>query len=236
MKQVSARQTFPWPLWLFLSVEALLYALILTTGGRILVAASFLSIVLCFLYALLHVKTAHCPMVIALGFTVVADYFLVVCQPMRQLPAMIAFLIAQLLYAYHLHRKNPSRPVLITRIALTLAIEAVALLVLGQNADALALVSVAYYANLAINLLASCLPHGRDIRLPLAFLLFLLCDTVIGLQVAAGGYLPIAKESLLYRILFMDFHLSWFFYLPSQVLLCLSTVYPSKHPNPNKDN
>ena len=236
MKQVTARKTFPWPLWLCLSVEALLYALILTTGGRLLVAASFLSIVLCFLCALLHVKTAHRPMIIALGFTVVADFFLVVCQPMRQLPAMIAFLIAQLFYAYHLHRKNPSRPVLFTRIALTLVIEAVALLVLRQNTDALALVSVAYYANLAINLLASCLPRGRDARLPVAFLLFLLCDTVIGLQVAAGGYLPISKESLLYRILFMDFHLSWFFYLPSQVLLCLCAVYPSKRPNTRQDN
>ena len=50
----------------------------------------------------------------------------------------------------------------------------------------------------------------------------MLCDTVIGLQVASGAYLPIAEGSILYRIIFMDFFLSWFFYLPSQVLITLS--------------
>ena len=35
-------------------------------------------------------------------------------------------------------------------------------------------------------------------------------------------YLPIRESSLLYRILFMPFPLSWFFYLPSQVLIALS--------------
>jgi hypothetical protein len=29
------------------------------------------------------------------------------------------------------------------------------------------------------------------------------------------------EGSILHKILFMDFHLSWFFYLPSQVLIAL---------------
>jgi hypothetical protein len=57
--------------------------------------------------------------------------------------------------------------------------------------------------------------------LGIAFTLFLLCDTVIGLQVAAGGYLPIAQDSVLYGLLFSGFNLAWLFYLPSQVLIAL---------------
>jgi len=58
--------------------------------------------------------------------------------------------------------------------------------------------------------------------LSIGFVLFLMCDTVIGLQVACSGYLPIEETFLLYQIIFMPFHLSWFFYLPSQVLIALS--------------
>jgi hypothetical protein len=47
---------------------------------------------------------------------------------------------------------------------------------------------------------------------------------VIGLQVAAQGYLPIEEGTLLHRILFMNFNLSWFFYLPSQVLIALTST------------
>jgi hypothetical protein len=230
MKEQSLAKQNRLALFAFLAVELVLYALMLTAGGYILVAVSYISIVSCFLYALFRVKNAHHLMLVALGFTVISDYFLVVCQPPKQLLAMISFLIVQLLYALHLHRKTPNRPVLVLRIALTLIIELIALVVLGEKTDALALVSVAYYANLAVNLIASCLPSGRDPRLPVAFLLFLLCDTVIGLQVACGSYLAIPEHSLLYRILFVNFNLSWFFYLPSQVLLTLCATHPAKPP------
>jgi hypothetical protein len=81
---------------------------------------------------------------------------------------------------------------------------------------------VCYYGNLILNLLFAFL--NKDRILGLAFVLFLLCDTVIGLQVAAGGYLPIAEGSALYSLLFSGFNLAWFFYLPSQVLLALRTT------------
>lgn len=57
--------------------------------------------------------------------------------------------------------------------------------------------------------------------LPLAFALFLLCDTVIGLQVASMGYLLIPEGSWVYRLIFSGWNLAWAFYLPSQVLLAL---------------
>ena len=57
--------------------------------------------------------------------------------------------------------------------------------------------------------------------MPVALVLFLLCDTVIGLQVMGSLYLPMGEGSILSRILYPGFDLAWFFYLPSQVLLAL---------------
>ena len=57
--------------------------------------------------------------------------------------------------------------------------------------------------------------------MPVALVLFLLCDTVIGLQVMGAMYLPIAEGSFLHSLLNPGFDLAWAFYLPSQVLLAL---------------
>ena len=66
--------------------------------------------------------------------------------------------------------------------------------------------------------------HRGNLLVGSSYVSILLCDTVIGLQVAAGGYLPIGEGSLLHKIIFMDFFLSWFFYLPSQILIALSAT------------
>lgn len=213
---------------LFLLTEILLYILILTSDGSLLVVCSYLSIVLCFLYALLHVGKGHALMVGGLACTVAADYCLVVSSPIQQLWGMVFFLLAQILYAIKLHHANTCKLLLLIRGVLILLAESVAILVLGNKSDALALVSVCYYANLIMNILVSCLRFRENKLLSIGFVLFLLCDTVIGLQCASGSYLPIGENSILYKIIFMDFHLSWFFYLPSQVLIALSTaVQPS---------
>ncbi len=198
----------------FLAVEGVLYALILSTGGRLLIWSSFLSIAVCCLFAFLAGKN---PWIRAgLLCTVAADFFLVLLG--KQLPGMVCFLAAQTVYTRMLHKADGRKVFLWLRLGGIAAIELTALAVLGPKTDALALVSVAYYVMLICNLLQS---FSKNKLLSLAFLLFLLCDTVVGLQVAAGGYLPIGQETVLYRILFMPFHLSWFFYLPSQVLIAL---------------
>jgi hypothetical protein len=98
--------------------------------------------------------------------------------------------------------------------------------VLGNKTDALAVISVFYYVHLMMNIVDAVIMRKAEPLLPIAFILFILCDTVIGLQVMSGGYLPIAEDSLLYRILFCDFNLAWLFYLPSQVLISLSARKP----------
>ena len=208
---------------IFLLAEAILYWFILTAGGMTVVVCSYAAIVLCFLYALIHIKKGKPLFVAALAFTLGADYFLVIMSPQQQLGGMIFFLFVQGFYAWQLHRTYDKRWPLYLRLGLTITAAAVAFFVLGENADLLAVVSVCYYANLICNILTACLQYSKYKLATIGFILFLLCDTVIGLQVASTGYLPIEPGSWLHSIIFPPFHLSWFFYLPSQVLLAISS-------------
>ena len=204
----------------FLAVELLLYGLILTTGGKLLVWSEFISIILCFLYALLSFKDQM--MIGGLAFTMSADFCLVMSQPIQQLWGMVFFLIAQTFYAMLLHSQRLPKGLLTIRLILIVAVEIVAVLILGEKTDPLALVSMCYYVNLVMNMVCAFARFKHNRLLAFGFVLFILCDTVIGLQVAAGGYLTIPEGSVVHNIIFSGFHLSWFFYLPSQVLLALS--------------
>ena len=204
----------------FLAVELLLYGLILTTGGKLLVWSEFISIILCFLYALLSFKDQM--MIGGLAFTMCADFCLVMSQPIQQLWGMVFFLIAQTFYPMLLHSQRLPKGLLTIRLILIVAVEIVAVLILGEKTDPLALVSMCYYVNLVMNMVCAFARFKHNRLLAFGFVLFILCDTVIGLQVAAGGYLTIPEGSVVHNIIFSGFHLSWFFYLPSQVLLALS--------------
>ena len=207
---------------LFLAAEGVLYYFILTAGGQTLVITSYASIVLCFLYALAHIGKKNWPMQAGLLCTVGADFFLVVCSPLRQLPGMVCFLGAQSMYALWLHRNGGTKGQLCLRAVISGLALAVTALDLGQNTDALALVSVCYYANLILNLAISFIRFRERKLLSIGFVLFLLCDTVIGLQMANGVYFPIPEGSLIDRILSVNCNLAWLFYLPSQVMIALS--------------
>lgn len=209
----------------FLAIELVLYVLILTTGGDLLVTSSYVSIVLCFIFGLCHLKKSTVLMVIGLACTVAADFFLVVCSPIEQLWGMVFFLMAQSLYAAKLQRSSRNKTLLLVRAVLIVLAEATTLMVLKEKTDALAVVSICYYANLIVNIIEAFWVCHNNKLLPIGLVLFLLCDTVIGLQAACGVYLPISESSLIYKIIFMDFHLSWIFYLPSQVCIALSTSY-----------
>ncbi len=207
----------------FLSVEFILYILILTTGGSTLVWSSYSAIVLCFLFALSGVNKENRLLILGLFFTVLADFCLVVCDPIQQLSGMIFFVFAQICYRRYLHRKAPNKLTLWIRFVLSIVAVIVCFAVLQENTDALAAISVFYYIHLIMNIVDSVLRRKTEPLLPYAFILFLLCDTVIGLQVMSTGYLPIPEGSILHNILFSGFNLSWLFYLPSQVLIALGT-------------
>lgn len=208
---------------LFLAAELFLYHFILTAVGAVQIWCSYSAIIICFLFAVSCVNKENGYIVTGLLFTVLADFFLVVCNPIQQLWGMVFFLPAQICYGIYLHRQALPRCLLPIRIALLVAAEIATALVLRGHTDLLAVISVAYYVNLILNLVCAFFRFKQNKLLAAGFLCFLLCDTVIGLQVAALGYLPITEGSVLHRIIFVDFNVSWFFYLPSQVLIALSS-------------
>jgi uncharacterized membrane protein YhhN len=163
-------------------------------------------------------------MAAGLACTVGADFCLVICDPIQQLWGMVFFLAAQTFYAVHLHRNHKNNVLLLIRILLTVAAAIIAVIVLKENTDPLALVSICYYANLIMNMVVAFTQWRTNKMLPVALVLFILCDTIIGLQVASTGYLPIPEGSALHNFLFSGFNTSWMFYLPSQVLIALSAV------------
>lgn len=209
------------PTALFLVAESTLYYFLLTTGGDTQKWCMYSSIVLCFLFSLFHIKNGNPFLLGGLAFTVCADYCLVICNPIEQLWGMVFFLGAQTLYAVKLHSSGKNKPLLFIRIGLTVIAEIITVVVLKDKTDPLALVSLAYYANLIMNAIQAFTQFRKNKLLPIGFVLFILCDTVIGLQVASGGYLPIAEGSWLYELIFPSYPLSWVFYLPSQVLIAL---------------
>ena len=213
---------------LYFCVQTALGIALQVTHGRVINACQFGAIILaCLCCAVLAERSRQYAFTqAALVCTVCADFFLVWSQPIKQLPAMSFFLCAQTAYAarlYLLAGKTERRVQLISRVALCAVIVIVTLAVLGQNADALAIVSMLYYAQLFLNVVFAFAKFRSRAVLAIGFLLFLLCDTVIGLDLI-NGYLPIPPDALLYKIIRPGFNLAWVFYLPSQVLLSLSLL------------
>ena len=203
----------------FIALSCVLYYFILTAGGALLTATSYAAIVLCFLYAVSRWKNKF--IVAGLAFTVCADYFLVVCSPMQQLWGMVFFLGTQACYAVMLHTCRPGKAFLYARITLIAAAEAITIAILKSKTDTLALISICYYVNLIFNIIMAFGQFKSRPLFAIGLVLFLLCDTVIGLQVMSGAYQPISDT--LRRIIFAPIHLAWLFYLPSQVLIALSS-------------
>ena len=137
---------------------------------------------------------------------------------------MVFFLLVQFLYAAKLFENNKSKGLLIARMAATVISPIIVFLVIGNKTDALSVISICYYINLIFNIISAFSSFKKNRVFAIALALFLLCDTVVGLQVAAGAYLPIAEGSIIHKIIFSGFNLSWFFYLPSQVLISLTSL------------
>ena len=166
-----------WLLITFLLVEAALYALIL--AGHWVVSAQFAAVVLCAVYVIAHLRSANYYILGGLLCTVAADWFLVVRGAQDKLTAMICFLVAQTLYAVLLHRRARARGLITARLFLVVIAEAVTILVLKGNVDPLAMVSIAYYAMLIMNIVCAFNSYKREPLMAWALVLFFLCDTVV---------------------------------------------------------
>ena len=157
---------------------------------------------------------------VGLLLTLVADYFLVIKYD-SDLEGVVAFVSVQLCYfAYTLvkeeRRKVRKLNVLIRTVLIAVLLSA-CFFILGDDVDALSIVSVIYYGNLVANVFFAFL-LGRKARLfAIGLTLFAMCDLCIGLDILFNSYLESTVD-----IFYGDyFNLPWVFYQPSQILIAL---------------
>ena len=219
-------------IWLttaFLCVESALGALLQTTENSVSVKYRYAVVILAclFCFILADRSWSYLFTQIALIFTVCSDYYLVYLPVMRQLPAMKLFSIAQIAYFLRLITEddNPRRRRvhIILRISLSAIAVAVAYAVLGVNADPLVPISLFYYINLILNTVFAFVSIKKNPLLAIGCLLFLLCDTVIGLPFIKT-YLPSVDMAVIDKLINPGFYLNWAFYTPSQMLLAISML------------
>ena len=206
------------------------------TIGRICDIISFGGVVLAFLFALALFNKSIDWLLCALGlfFTVIADWNLVILNPMRQMPAMYAFSLVQIFYflrIYRVHKKTPDgvgrRRKSLRRIHITVRVLAitVALLIcrilLGEGADALSMIAMFYYANLLCNVLFSFVEFRKMPCFAIGLLCFALCDLFVGLGMI-DQYITVEYGSLIYKLTHTDLNMAWVFYVPSYTLIAIS--------------
>lgn len=166
---------------------------------------------------------------IAMLFTLWADYYLVYADEVNKLAGVTVFIGTQAFIFLHILFIDKDKTVrtahIITRISLTLILVIAGLIILGKNADALSIISTAYYANLCVNAIFAHRIGRGGIILTVGLIFFALCDINVGLSalndIYAGGF---PEGSLLYQLLYTPIDLVWVFYIPSQTLIPLALI------------
>ena len=209
----------------FVSAEIILWIIIQTSLNSL--AIQYFSVILAFLFCFLFASRSKSYVFtqLALLCTVIADYFLVWRNLDNKLLAMLLFAAAQIFYFLRIATEETNYSILkwhlIARITVTVLVLAATVCVLGENVDALALVSLFYYANLFMNLIFSIASTRKSVLLIVGFACFMACDTFVGLG-NIGPYLNVSTANLS-----LGFDPVWFFYVPSQTFLAISLL-PNK--------
>lgn len=212
----------------FCAIETVLFFLVQCTRDNINIAVSYISVILaCLFMATSFSKTSSYVFTqFGLIFTVFADYFLVVLDPIKQLPAMIFFSGTQIFYFLRLYlgeKSEQKRKIhLILRVIISLVAIILTFVVLKDEADAVSVISMFYYANLLTNIIAASMQIKGNRLFLIGLVLFIMCDTAIGINELINTYLESENASQITDAIFGKFNVPWLFYVPSQTLIALS--------------
>ena len=225
---INNRKFILFALMLFLFTEFTIANLMFTVNGYFSFF-SFIFVSAACLFCVLSAEPSEKYVFTQLGLvlTVCADFFLVLLPVQQRLPGMIFFSAAQLMYFFMVYSTDDNakrRKVhLIVRISASVAAVLLTLAVLGPAADAVAVVSMFYYANLLLNVVFSFINFKKHGIFAIALLIFILSDTIIGFN-NLEKYLFVSRRSLAYYISNSEFDLTYVLYLPSQILLAISLI------------
>lgn len=157
--------------------------------------------------------------------TVGADFFLVFLPFQLRVPGLIFFCSTQIFYFMRIVSEDENR----IRRRVNLILRAVASvggliltpIVLGSRVDAVAMLSVFYYANLICNVLFSFLNFKKTGLFALALLSFVLSDTLLGFQ-SLSDYFLIPRGSFIYYAIFFGKKIFYPLYIVSQMAIPIS--------------
>ncbi len=199
----------------------------------------FLTVCFGFLHAVPYVKKEKFNYLYLLGllFTVISDVFLVLRFQYTkaysdQAIAMTTFSIAQLCYgAFLLLAKEEKRERIIhlsIRVFLSVIAVGATLLVLKENANYLAVISLFYFANLISNAVFAFTEFKKFTLFAVGLVAFIFCDIFIGLNIAVGSFISVSETSFIYQLAHPNFNYAWLFYVISQTLISLNLAVKFK--------
>lgn len=226
---------------LFIGIELLIYVLFMYLdifGPSLYMITNylkFLSIIICVFYVTLSFPARdknldRWLLLMAIIFTLISDWFILIRD--RYNYGLITFIIVQYLYLIRIHFQNKKVTVvffmgkLLINIVIAGCILPI-LLLLQVQVDSLVLLSLFYFTSFFMNVLYGMYQYYlRKDKSFLFFLvgifLFLLCDINVGVfnmtsyvSIDRNWFVAIEKFSVVGM---------WLFYLPSQVLISLSSL------------
>lgn len=213
---------------LFVFLELSIFPTVFMRYEAIHTVFYYFAIVLCFVTSLVLVRACKSAVFtsIALFFTVVADFFLILLGT-GKLIAMCAFTLTQIFYCFRTLSIAGSKRERLSNVAIRLVSSAIAVLavflVLKEDAEPLFVISLVYYANLLINIVFAFLHFKRHPLFALGLLLFACCDALIGLSFVEEIF-ALPEGNFIDVLWSLPVHLESMFYQPSQVLLALSML------------
>lgn len=163
----------------------------------------YLGIVLCLLYTLYNKKKLQS---ISMTFTLIADFFLLILNNHYEI-GLISFIFAQISYFYLLGNYDKAYFNMFLFIRGFIIIAGTLILNISSCLTLLNELVLIYFSNLVFNCIQAYLVHNKTLAIGLT--LFICCDICVGLHniYVSNGVVAF---------------LMWFFYLPSQVLICLA--------------
>ena len=184
-------------------------------------------ILLSFVFSLVFVRLTAKKVLVtcALAVNCVADYFLILhLNKTNQLIGVIVFCVVQFVYAIYtfviIKRTCLKIAMIVSRVVLSaLAAILVPLLVKG---GALETLSVIYITNALVTLVVFVFKFKNEWLTFVGFLLYFVCDVLIGLSNGAAKYFGITEKMLK---LITAHNYAMYLYLPGIFLIALSSVW-----------
>lgn len=222
----------------FVLAEIILGILVQTTAGDVNARVCYSAVMLASAFALFSLTPAldvRGDWLIALGFifTLFADWFLVIENPIKPLTAMIFFNGTQLSYAAAIYRRQKGAQAkqghILARVGASLLGVVITFAILGDTADALSVISVVYYLNLLLNAAFAFTLGKRGLLLAFGLVCFALCDVFVGLD-NLDMYFEITKGSLIWMLTHTGVNMAWVFYVPSQTMIAINDGFFKTEP------